>query len=135
MDPEPNEAKTKNSKPVLVGRDGHAAGINHGNIPPTIDSAAGGVTISEAKQTTVISLAALRRLRFAGYDYQAEVAARTAIAALGVAAIALQHDMDYDLRSRCLLIPNHPPRLEMVGRDGSAPEVVLIELISRPQEG
>lgn len=75
----------------------------------------------------MISLVALRRLRFAGYDRQAEVASRTAIAALGVGAIAFQHDMDYDLRSRCLLIPDHPPRVEMVGRDGSAPEVVTVD--------
>jgi len=75
-------------------------------------------------QTIVISLAALRRLRFAGRSRTAEDAARTAIAALGVAAVAYQHEMDYDLRSRCLLVPQHSPRLEMIKRDGSEPEVV-----------
>ena len=75
----------------------------------------------------MISLAALRRLRFAGHDRRTQTAARTAIAALGVAAIAYQHDMDYDLRSRCLLIPEHSPRIELIGRDGSAPEVVTVD--------
>ena len=63
----------------------------------------------------MISLAALRRLRFPRHGRDAEIAARTAVAALGVAAIAYQHELDYDLRSRCLLIPEHPPRIELVG--------------------
>jgi hypothetical protein len=49
----------------------------------------------------------------------AEIAARTAVAALGVAAAALQIENDYDLRSRCLLLPQGKPALEMLGRDGS----------------
>lgn len=40
--------------------------------------------------------------------------------------MAYQHEMDYDLRSRCLLIPDHSPQVELVGRDGSAAEVVDI---------
>ena len=51
----------------------------------------------------------------------------TAVAALGVAAIAYQHEMDFDLRSRCLLIPTHPPRLELLRRDGSSAEVVEVD--------
>ncbi len=35
--------------------------------------------------------------------------------------------MDYDLRSRCLLIPQHPPRIELLGRDGAPAEVVDID--------
>ena len=120
-------------KPVAASRGsesgeaGQPSKINHGNIAPTIDAQSGGVTISKAVQTTVISLAALRRLRFSGHDRSAESAARTAVAALGVAAIAYQHQHDHDLRSRCLLIPEHAPRLELVGRDGSAPEVVDLD--------
>ena len=125
--------KDAKGKPVLASRGsesgtpGLPSKINHGNVAPSIDALAGGVTISEAVQTTVISLAALRRLRFAGCDRAAETAARTVIAALGVAAIVFQHEMDYDLRSRCLLVPQHPPRIEIVGRDGSAPDVVDID--------
>ena len=121
-----SEAADKKGKPEVKG-DGRPSEINHGNVAPSIDAQAGGVTISQAVQTTVISLAALRRLRFAGHDRTAETAARTAVAALGVASIAYQHEMDHDLRSRCLLIPDHPPRIELVGRDGSPAETVDID--------
>ncbi len=127
----PDDAeKDKRGVPALASRagEGGEAGqpskINHGNIVPSIDAQAGGVTISRALQTTVVSFAALRRLRFRGFDFEAEMAARSAVAALGVAAIAYQYENDFDLRSRCLLLPTHPPRLEMLGRDGSAGEVV-----------
>ncbi|MCY3848099.1 MAG: type I-U CRISPR-associated protein Cas7, partial [Cyanobacteria bacterium MAG COS4_bin_21] len=125
--------ESREGKAKVAGADGRPSEINHGNIAPGIDGAAGGVTISEAVQTTVISLAALRRLRFAGHSREAETAARTAVAALGVAAMVLQHEMDHDLRSRCLLIPQHPPRIELVGRDGSAPEGVDIDRDSASQ--
>ena len=121
-----NAAETKKGEPQIKG-DGRPSEINHGNIAPSVDSAAGGVTISQAVQTTVISLAALRRLRFAGHGRSAETAARTAVAALGVASIAYQHAMDFDLRSRCLLIPEHSPRIELVGRNGAPAEVVDID--------
>lgn len=131
-----NEAeaeKDKKGQPVYAtrgadtGEAGQPSKINHGNVAPSIDSVSGGVTITEANQTTVISLAALRRLRFAGHDRTTETLARTAVAALGVAAVAYQHEMDYDLRSRCLLVPEHAPRIELISRDGSAPEVVSID--------
>ncbi len=109
------------------GNPGQPSKINHGNIPPRIDTQAGGVTISRALQTTVASFAALRRLRFKGYDRDAETAARTAVAALGVAAIAYQYENDFDLRSRCLLLPMHPPRIEILGRNGSAGEFVDLD--------
>lgn len=106
------------------GEAGQPSKINHGNIPPSIDTQAGGITISKARQTTLISFAALRRLRFKGFNRETETAARSAIAALGVAAIAYQYETDFDLRSRCLLLPTHSPRLELLSRDGSAGEVV-----------
>ena len=108
------------------GQAGQPSKINHGNVAPSIDAQAGGVTISRALQTTVISLAALRRLRFKGVDREAATAARTAVAALGVVAIAYQHEVDFDLRSRCLLLPAHLPRLELLKRDGSSGEVVEV---------
>ena len=127
-----SQAEQEKGKPVYASRGsnsgeaGQPSKINHGNIAPSIDSLAGGVTISRAAQTTVLSLAALRRLRFKGFDRAAETAARSAIAALGVAAIAYQHEADFDLRSRCLLVPTHKPRIELLGRDGSpATEVAL----------
>ena len=131
-DPECAE-RDKKGTPVLASR-GSASGeagqpskINHGNIVPSIDAQAGGVTISSAQLTTVISFAALRRLRFKGHAREAETAAHTAVAALGVAAIAYQYEMDFDLRSRCLLLPTHPPRLELLHRDGSPGEVVEVD--------
>ena len=127
------EADTNKGKPVFASR-GSASGdagqpskINHGNIVPSIDAQAGGVTISQARQTTVISFAALRRLRFRGFNRDAETAARTAVAALGVAAIAYQYELDFDLRSRCLLLPEHAPRLALLHRDGSAAEDVTLD--------
>ena len=131
---DPNEAvqlKGGKAEPASRGSDSGTAGqpskINHGNIAPGIDAQSGGVTISRAIQTTVVSLAALRRLKFAGHDRAAEVSARAAVAALGVAAIAYQHEMDFDLRSRCLLVPEHEPRIELIGRDGSPAELVDID--------
>ena len=121
------KAKLVTSKRESAKEQGRPSQINHGNVTPSIDSQAGGVTISEARQTTVLSLAALRRLRFAGHDREAQVAARTAVAALGVAAIAYSYEADHDLRSRCLLIPEHPPVLEMIGRDGAAPVAVNVD--------
>ena len=125
----PDEAEKSRGKPVPAtrgsasGEAGQPSKINHGNIVPSIDDLAGGVTISHAVQTTVISLAALRRLRFKGLGRDAESAARTAVAALGVAALVYQHEADFDLRSRCLLLPTHLPRLEMLKRDGSSDEM------------
>ena len=124
---DPAEAAKEKGKPKPAGADGRPSEINHGNIAPSIDSDAGGVTISEARQTSVMSLAALRRLRFAGHGREAEVAARTAVAALGIAAVAYGYEADHDLRSRCLLVPEHAPVLEMVGRDGSAPEPISVD--------
>lgn len=129
----PGEAEKEKGKPVFASR-GSASGtagqpskINHGNVTPSIDGQAGGVTISRAVQTTVISLAALRRLRFRGLGRDAECAARTAVAALGVAAIVYQHEADFDLRSRCLLVPTHMPRLELLKRDGNRDSIGSVE--------
>ena len=115
------------SRGSASGEAGQPSKINHGNIAPSIDARAGGVTISRGVQTTVISFAALRRLRFKGFDRSAESAARTAIAALGVAAVAYQYETDFDLRSRCLLIPTHPPRLEFLRRDGSPADDTAVD--------
>ena len=127
-------AKGNNNKPEYAsrgsdkGKPGQPAKINHGNIAPSIDSRAGGVTISKAVQTTVLSFATLRKLRFQGYGAEAESAARAAIAALGIAAIAYQRETDFDLRSRCLLIPTEPPRVNMLNRDGTSDEIAEISI-------
>lgn len=114
-----------------AGEKGTPAAINHGNIPPTIDAEAGGVTLAGAKHTVVLSFAALRRLRFqtrtdgarlppAERD-KAETAARTALAALALAGIVAQRRNGYDLRSRSLLVAAEPLVFELLGRDGGEP--------------
>ena len=109
------------------GEAGQPSKINHGNIPPTIDTKSGGVTISRAVQTTVLSFAALRKLHFKNHSREAENAARVAVAALGITAMAYQHKADFDLRSRCLLVPTEPPRMEMLSRSGSSKEDVSVD--------
>ncbi|WP_437897444.1 type I-G CRISPR-associated RAMP protein Csb1/Cas7g [Sorangium sp. So ce124] len=135
---DPKEAKLANGgKPVEFSRSGgedkkgSPSAINHGNIAPSIDAAAGGVTMSHAVQTTVLSLGALRRLRFqttcsgkripAEQRDAAETAARTALAALALAAVVYQRDQGYDLRSRSTLVAEEPLVFELVGRTGGEP--------------
>ena len=95
----------------------------HGNVTPTI--ADGGFTISKATQTTVLSLAALRRLRFPldgapDSNHETDLAAHTALAALGLAAGTLARS-DGDLRSRCHLFAESEPAWELVDRPGKPP--------------
>lgn len=110
--PKKGEPK-KYARPGAEGDPGRPSQVNHGNVAPSMDSTAGGVTVDTIEAVTVLSLAALRRLRFPAdhtgtplpSDRQGEaaVAARTALAALGVAAVVLAFDEGFDLRSRCVL--------------------------------
>jgi CRISPR-associated protein Csb1 len=105
---------------------GRPSEINHSNVPPDIvkdddgEPIGGGVTFDYAEQTTVLSLAALRRLRFPGEVGQpskldADLAARTVLAALALAAVAHQMDPpDYFLRSNCQLVLGDAPVYELV---------------------
>jgi CRISPR-associated protein Csb1 len=109
-----------------LGRPSHA---NLGNVTPSIDPRAGGVTAREITGTTVLSFIQLRRLRFpAGLDQspfedgqrqEAELAAHTALAALGMAATTLAFEQGFDLRSRCVLVSAGPVTFEAVARDGT----------------
>lgn len=102
--------------------------VNHSNIPPTIEKSdkgdefiKGGVTIDYAQQTTVLSLPALRRLHFpvnGATSPQLNTAARTVLAALGLAAIIHQLENGYDLRSRCLLIADGKFAFELLDNYG-----------------
>ena len=114
----PDEAK-KNSK----GEPERArpSEFVHGNIVPTVEQLKGGVTIDHAVQTTVLSLPAIRRLRFPvdGEETpERNNAARTVLAALGLVAIAHVQEQGYDLRSRCLLIADGLAPLELIANDG-----------------
>lgn len=124
--------------------------INHGNIVPSFrhdDERTkkpvlnhGGVTIAYALQHTVLSLAALRRLRFpleGTIDSGVDNAARTVLAALGLAAICFLDAQSYDLRSRCLL-DGKPGTLQFVGRgnttDFDLDETSAAELVNQAGE-
>lgn len=118
----------KKDEPVLYdlgrgaeGKSGNPAKANHGNVTPTISD--GGVTLRYALHTTVLSLTALRRLRFPLNDGSdgGDLAARTALAALGLCAAALSRERGYDLRSRCQLFPSAPLRWQLLDRPGEEP--------------
>ncbi len=129
---------------------GRPSVINHGNVTPDYDYAKnnnqiqhetridehgetlrvrprilGGFTISKAKQTTTLSLAVLRRLRFPlnanTHSHQdTDLSARTTLAALGLAAGSLAR-VDTDLRSRCQLFAEQKPIWELLDRPGETP--------------
>lgn len=128
-------AQEKAGRPILFSRRkgdkaGKPSSINHGNVKPSVDSEAGGITLDYAEQITVLSLPALRRLRFPSdiignpippeQRETAENAARTALAALGLAAVAFQRDDGFDLRSRCAFVPDGPLAFDLIGRDGES---------------
>lgn len=132
-------ALTKGSKPVPFSRKGaegkgKPSAVNHSNVAPSIEDKAGGVTLDYALQTTVLSLPALRKLRFpsdgsgkplsGAQRAEAEIDVRTALAALAIAGVAEQRTRGYDLRSRSLLVPEdgQPLSFELVPADGGAGE-------------
>lgn len=126
--------KSKTGQPVLYnrnksgkGKPGNPSKANHSNIPPRISIEGGGVTISKALQTTVISLPAIRRLRFplngqTDSDPKVDENARTALAALGLLAAVLAREEGADLRSRCQLIPVQAFVWELLGEPGKEPQ-------------
>jgi CRISPR-associated protein Csb1 len=101
--------------------------VNHGNIPPDISK--GGVTVNRAEQTIVISLPALRKLRFpvdGKTTPERDAAARTVLAALALVAAALAAESGFDLRSRCLLWPTQVMEWELLETPGAPPTKVKL---------
>jgi CRISPR-associated protein Csb1 len=107
--------------------------VNHGNITPSLkfkDKKTkteklnhGGVTVEYSEQQSVLSLAALRRLRFpvdGHLEPERDLAGQTLITALGLAAMCFLDEDGYDLRSRCLL-DGKPGAFELIGRGESVP--------------
>ena len=128
------QAKQEKKKPVMLGRDGRPSEANHGNIPPTLSDRdretgkylAGGVTIDHAEQTIVLSLPALRRLRFPVEGRKdTDIAAQTVLAALGLCAAALADEAGLDLRSRCLLYSEDELTWELLDRKAEKKEFTL----------
>jgi CRISPR-associated protein Csb1 len=96
--------------------------INHSNIAPSVEPL--GVSIDYALHTFVLSCAALRRLRFAD-DAQADVAARTCLAALALVGALAQDEAGYFLRSRCDLVPESDVDFQIVRADGGTDAFAL----------
>jgi CRISPR-associated protein Csb1 len=136
-----DEARQENRRPVLKGKDGKPSEVNHGNIAPSLSKSAkdplgdgsqrlylsGGVTIAYAEQTIVLSLPALRRLRFpinGEMNRERNLAGQTALAALALCGAALANERGLDLRSRCLLWPTEGHSWELLGKPGSDPESI-----------
>ena len=132
-----------------IGRKDRAKGtlpseINHGNIlvdvkfdkRETFDADGvirsqrlplkGGVTVDYALQTTVVSLTALRRLKFpVPGKTDTDHAARVVLAALALVAITAGRERGYWLRSRCGLVADGMQDLEIVNADGSSSPLTM----------
>ncbi|MDO3377549.1 type I-G CRISPR-associated RAMP protein Csb1/Cas7g [Geoalkalibacter halelectricus] len=119
-----SQAAQEKNQPKKLGKDGKPSEANHGNVTPGIVD--GGFTISYAQQTTVLSLAALRRLRFplngsADSDRTVDQIAHVTLAALGLTAATLAREEGADLRSRCQLFPTQKFVWELLDTPGEAP--------------
>lgn len=95
--------------------------INHGNIAPSVVKL--GITCDYVEQTSVVTLAGLRRLRFGAQKRTS--AARALLAALGLVALLEQDARGYALRSRCDLVCDGVAPLELVKSDGSTESMEL----------
>lgn len=105
--------------------------VNHGNILPSITKLgeAGGATIDYAEQTVVLSLPALRKLRFpvdGKTTPERDTAARTVLAALALTAATLAAESGFDLRSRCLLWPESVLKWELLEKPGQKPTEISL---------
>jgi len=101
--------------------------INHSSVP--FESRNSGVTVEYAEQTTTLSLIVLRRLGLpvnGTRTIEADTAARTALAALGLCAATLAFEAGIGLRSRSLLWPEGPMVWQLLARPGDEPEEFLL---------
>jgi CRISPR-associated protein Csb1 len=139
--PSQEHAKRKDGKPdgspLKYGDDGRLSVLGLGQITPSLQSEegtphAGGYCARGISQTAVLSLSALRRLRFplkpgATNDEKLNNAGRAVIAALGVYALSAACAEGYWLRSRCELVAASPVELETVKANGSVDKAPLPE--------
>ena len=124
------DALKEKGKPAKLGKDGKPSEANHGNVTPSIS--AGGFTIDYAEQTTVLSLPALRRLRFptskdGKSNPEANIAARTYLTTLGLLAATMAVDAGYDLRSRCVLRSKDAIVWQLLGKPGEADQAFTLD--------
>ncbi len=123
--------------PVKYAKTGQPSILGFGQITPSFlkedgSGKAGGYTAREIHQITVLSLPALRRLRFpvtpgGPNDNERNEAARAVLAALGLYAITKAHTEGHWLRSRCHLVGQGAPELEFIRADGTIEKVPLPE--------
>jgi len=103
--------------------------LNHGNI--VFDSSNGGLRCRYAEQVTVVSLGALRKLRFpdggGAKSAERDDAARTVLAAIGLCAGVLTSEQGVSLRSRCNLRPTAPRVWELLDKPGTETERYTID--------
>ena len=107
------------------------AQANLGNVTPSFydrndREKPGGVTMDYAELSAVISLSGLRRLSFpenGQSNPERTRCARSALAALGLVAVAKQYEMGYSLRSRCDLVAQESLSFELVKRNGDIKEI------------
>jgi len=89
-----------------------------GNVPNFSEQA--GAVITTAVQTSVVSCAAIRRLRFetgeGEYNDERDHAGQTATVALGLFGLLSQMTSGYYLRSGCDLFPMQELKLEIIGK-------------------
>jgi CRISPR-associated protein Csb1 len=106
--------------------------INHSNVP--WDSSNAGIRCRFIEQSTVISLPALRRLKFPldgnkQSDPAVDDSGRTVLAALGLCSATLAAERGLDLRSRCLLHEEEPRIWELIDKPGGMPEKLAFDAI------
>lgn len=106
--PQGAKGDAKELKPSEVGL---------GNVPSMSDR---GAVITSALQTSVISLPAIRALRFQlpneSFSEEVNHAGRLVVAALTLYGLLAQMDAGYSLRSGCDLIPREEPSVDIIGR-------------------
>jgi CRISPR-associated protein Csb1 len=129
---DPDTAIKEKGKAQRYG-DGNPSSIGHSSVTPSLEL--GGVTLRDAQQIAVLSLPALRRLRFPDLATGAAVlardqAGRVVLAALAVYVLALQVAQGFDLRSRCILVPTEPPQVEIVGPIATACQAFSLDAAS-----
>jgi CRISPR-associated protein Csb1 len=91
--------------------------IGLGSVPNLSER---GAVITEAIQTSIVSLSAVRRLRFetgsGDFSDARDLAGQSAVVALGLFGLLAYMDTGYYLRSGCDLVPQSEPVLEIIGR-------------------
>ena len=116
------DPKDKGKRPSEVGL---------GNVP---NFSQRGAVITEALQTSVISFAAARRLRFetanGSIDRARDLAGQLATVALGLYGLLAQMEAGYNLRSGCDLLPLHQPRLEIIGQSLQDVSEIAVDAVS-----